>query len=318
MRTKLTFLFVIISFVASAQFTIQPQIGLENSKTTVKYNDLPSFAPMGLQYSPRIALRLDYKFKQGHGPFMGIATSSPVVSFNFTDPQTANTAYNASRQNLQIRFEGGYQLSTKPIYFSKTASAPVTRNMGAYNSSGHKCGGSEQNVSADNSADHIGCRHYCERSCTKTSKTTTASRTQNKGWYMRIQPSAGVAFIPTVKNELEIKSQNNQTNYLYKAGAWNTAFITGAGFEFGENASSKFIVSINYLKGIGNMDTKTINTVSTDKTINTSLSSNASSWNVSVGIPISFNKPKTVTVVKHYEKTIYQGRCGQHYRLYQQ
>jgi len=323
MRTKLTCLFVIISFVANAQFRLQPQIGMENSRTTVKVNDLPSFAPLGLQFAPRIAMRMEYKFKKGHGPFLGVATSSPYIGLNFTDPQSANTNFYTTKQNLQFRFEGGYQVSSKPIYFSKPVTVTQVRTY-SYNGGDHRCGESAKTLSSGEgetlSSAKTGCSHSCQRSCTKTNTLRTmVTRTQNKGWFMRIVPSAGVALIPTVNNDIETTPAGaSQTNYKYKAGAWNTAFITGAGFEFGTNKRTKFILNANYLKGLGNLDTKTINHISNGKSVTTSLKSNASSWNVSIGIPISFTKQKSETVIKHCEKIMYQGKCGQHYKIYQQ
>ena len=323
MRTKLTCLFVIISFVATAQFRIQPQIGMENSRTTVKVNNLSSFAPQGLQFAPRLGMRMEYKFKKGHGPFLGLATSSPYVGFNFTDPQSANTNYYTTKQNLQLRFEGGYQVSSKPIYFSKPVTVTQVRTF-SYNGESRKCGSSERTLSSANtenlSSAREGCSHPCQKSCTKNnSQRTVVTRTQSKGWFMRIVPSAGVAVIPTVNNDIEASPTGaSQTNYKYKAGAWNTAFITGAGFEFGVNTRTKFILNANYLKGLGNLDTKTINHISNGKSVTTNLKSNTSSWNVSLGIPISFTKQKSATVIKHCEKIMYQGRCGQHYKIYQQ
>jgi len=311
MRTTLTSLFVIITFVANAQFSLQPQVGLENSKTNVKINNLQSFAPLGIQFAPRLALKMDYKFKHTHGPFIAVATSSPVVAVNFTDPQNASNNFYTTKQNLQLRFEGGYQLATKPIYFSKPTTVIVTRTMYGYNYSGNRCGSSSEKVSSD----HPGCTHSCQRSCTRTTVKSTTFRKQNLGWFMKIVPTAGIALIPTIKDQVQIKEgagMNSQTNYQYKAGAWNTAFTTGAGFEFGNNKRSKFVININYLKGIGNMGTRTVENVSNAKSVTTSFKSSASSWNINVGIPISFNKQSS-TPVSPCMKSYYQGKCGQYH-----
>ena len=111
---------------------------------------------------------------------------------------------------------------------------------------------------------------------------------------MRITPSVGLAFIPSQLTEIETQTQGTQTTYDYKAGAWSSAIIAGTAFEFGTNRHAKFVVNINYLKGLGNMDTKTINSVSNGKTVASTISSNNSGWNVSVGIPISFNKNNNI------------------------
>ena len=127
---------------------------------------------------------------------------------------------------------------------------------------------------------------------------------------MRIIPSAGIAFIPGQPSEIETKTQGTQTTYSYKAGAWNTAFTAGTGFEFGSNNRPKFTVNVNYLHGLGNMDTETLNTISNGKPVSTTFSSKASGWNVSLGIPISLSKRKPV-VQKQVERFKYNGKCGQ-------
>ena len=273
MRATFTFLLVVFVFTANAQFTIQPQIGLQNSRTSIKYND-QSFMPVATQFFPLLALRMAYNSKQGHGVFLGVSTSSPAIDFKFSDLQTAATSYNASHQNIQMRFEGGYQFRTKPIYFSKGNSSNTPEAK-----TGHSCGGGGQHVCAG--------RMNCMHSCSKNANKTTA---KNNGSYMRIIPSVGMAFIPSQPSEIETQTQGTQTTYDYKASAWNSAIIAGTAFEFGSNRQAKFVVNINYLKGLGNMDTKTINSTSNGKAVASTISSTTSGWNVSVGIPISFNK----------------------------
>jgi hypothetical protein len=131
---------------------------------------------------------------------------------------------------------------------------------------------------------------------------------------MRIQPSVGAAFIPSVKQSLVTNPQGSQTSYEYRAGNWNSALVTGAGFEFGTSAQRKFTISINYLKGLGNLDTRTLTTTTGAKTVTTDFKSAASGWNIKLGVPISLNKPKTVVKTRVIEKTYnykYEGKCGQ-------
>lgn len=296
---KFTLLFVGFGYAANAQFSIQPQIGLENSKTTIQYNN-QSFVPLGTQLIPRVALRMDYKFKQGHGIFAGISTSSPAVDFKFADPQTAATSYKASKQNTKLRLEGGYQFSTKPIYFSKPGKSSGKSSFSSSLKSSQKCGGREQQSCREKMS--CGQRSVMSR-CSKNSNKVTA---KNNGSYMRIIPSVGVAYIPSQPSEIVA----TQSNYSYKAGAWNTALIAGTGFEFGSNRHAKFIININYLKGLGNMDTKTINSVSNNKAVATMISSKASSWGVSLGIPFSLSKKKP-QLHNQFERLKYSGRCGQ-------
>ena len=91
MRTAaLTLLsFVAFTLAAKAQkFSLLPQVGFENSKTKILYNNHPSFSPSGVVFSPQAALQLNYKMKSGHGAYLGAASSRSTVSFSFTDPET--------------------------------------------------------------------------------------------------------------------------------------------------------------------------------------------------------------------------------------
>ncbi len=88
--------------------------------------------------------------------------------------------------------------------------------------------------------------------------------------------------------------------------------ISGLGFEFGKNAQRKFNVSINYVKGISNLGTKSITTLSGNKSTTTSMKSSASSWNLRMGIPISLNKKKPVVVKQPVIEKTYkeEKKCG--------
>jgi hypothetical protein len=300
MRKTITLLFVLMSCESNAQFSIQPQIGLENSRTTIKSNEFASFSPMGMRFAPRLAVRMDYKLKTGHGVFFGIATSSQAVEFKFTDPQAAGTTYTATEKGLQLHLVGGYQYSTKPIALGKAGSA---------NKAGHRCGDGEQRKCVSKS----GCGQYSSTShCSKTSNKTTAA---NKGLYMRIVPSAGLAVIPSGAGKIETEIKGGQTTYEYKAG-WNTAFIAGTAFEFGSLKQTRFVVSLNYLKNLGNKEA-TINTVVNGKPNTTSLRSNASGFNINLGIPINLKKNKSYSQKKECLRSNNQHRCGQ-YRVYPQ
>lgn len=307
-QTNLICLFVIFGYVATAQFTILPQAGFENSRTSIELNELSCFSPLGAKLSPQAGVRLDYKLKKLHGPFLGVTTSRSVVKYDFSDqPSGMMNAYTASRGNTQLRLEGGYQVSTKPLYFKKSGSS-------------------------SNKSSKAHCQKNTERkSCSYTMvKSSCGSRinkinppkTIDKGSWVRIQPSVGIAYIPsTPSSEIYTKSQGSQNTYEYNAGNWKTAMIGGMGFEFGNNEVSKFIVSINYLKGMGNLDAKSITSVSGGKPAITTLRSNASSWNLRMGIPISFNKKKPVekkqpVVEKTYKEYKEAKKCGQYKTYY--
>jgi hypothetical protein len=102
-------------------------------------------------------------------------------------------------------------------------------------------------------------------------------------------------------------------NYTYKAGDWTTAVITGAGFEFGKNKQRMFTIGINYLKGIGNLATRTVTAVVGNKTTTAVLNSSTSSWNITAGIPITLTKNKTNQKQRVTEKSYeHHWKCGQY------
>ena len=274
----LSSLCIMFGCVVQAQLSIVPQLGIENSRTTVSYNKSSSFSPLGTKVSPHASVRLDYKFKKGHGPFAGLATTRSAVNYSFSNPETGNTMYTASRDNTTLRIEGGYQFSTKPIYFNKSASKNRSKTVGSKTSSTSKS-----------------CRDFYTRfSCGSKSYSAPAPSTSStKSTWMSIQPSAGMAFVPTA-SAAEIVAQNagNATNYEYAAGNWKTAAIAGVGFAFGKGDQQKLLVSINYLQGIGNLQTESITTTSDLKPTTTYLSSNASNWNLRIGVPFNLTKTK--------------------------
>lgn len=274
----LSSLFVMFGCVAMAQLRIVPQFGIETSKTSLSYNNSPDFSPLGVKLSPHASVRMDYKFKKNHGPFVGLATTRSAVNYSFANPETGKTDYTASRDNKQLRLEGGYQVSTKRIYFNKNASKTSAANS----------------VSPEKYTARKSCREFYTRSHCGSNKATKVAETtakNNKGSWVRIEPSAGMAFVPTASAaEIETKSQGIVNSHEYTAGNWKTAFIAGTGFAFGKNNEEKLVVSINYLKGIGNMNTQTLTTTTGTKSTTTQLSSAASNWNLRIGIPITLSK----------------------------
>ena len=273
----LSSLFLIVGFIAKAQFSIVPQVGVENSKTTVSYNGSSNYAPLGTTFSPQASVRMDYKFKKGHGPFVGLATSRSGINYSFSNPETGKTIYTASRDNMQLRLEGGYQLTTKPIYFNKSGSANKSNKS-----------------SAEKYSTKLSCRDYIRSHCgSKSSQSVAKTAAKGKGSWVAIQPSAGMAFVPTASAaEIATNGQGNLTNYEYTAGNWKTALIAGTGFIFGKNDQQKLVVSINYLKGIGNLQDQSLTTMNASKPVTTNISSNSSNWNLRVGIPFSLTKTK--------------------------
>ncbi len=57
-------LFLLIGSAANSQFTLLPQIGFEQSRTTVEYNEEDEFKPISTQGNLKASLRADYRFKK--------------------------------------------------------------------------------------------------------------------------------------------------------------------------------------------------------------------------------------------------------------
>ncbi|MEO5995599.1 MAG: hypothetical protein ABIN89_02780 [Chitinophagaceae bacterium] len=310
---------IVFSYTSNAQkFTLLPQFGHEASKTFLSYNNMASFIPKDKQLAPRLGVRLDYSFKKSGGPYVGIATSRSTVAVNLDDPASGMNITSVSTGKMQLRLEGGYQISTKPLYFRKTstssAKSAVVSQPKTYSQS--RCGG------------------YCSRYRSLTNTSSSAKQaTVDKGWYVSIQPSAGMAFIPAVKTDVRTQVQGNKTSVTYMAGNYNSAVTAGVGFEFGNSTLDKrFIIGIQYLKGIGNLDSRTVSTSSGGKSTITTLNSSVSGLNVSVGIPISLVKKKPVVKQIVEEKKIIleekkplgekkpnkeRSRCSRYYSFYQ-
>lgn len=276
MRTAALILvfFVAFCYAANAQkFSLLPQVGFENSKTKIRYNDLPSFAPAGVVTSPQVGLQLNYKIKSGHGIFVGASSSRSIVPYSFSDPETGMTNYTTATGDMQLRFETGYQFSSKPLFFKKqgkgstkvTESKPTQKRscVFAYKS---RCGST-----AGRSAN--------------TQKTKQQAQKSNPGGWVRLQPSAAFAFIPATQTDVITKTVNGQPAYEYRAGNWSTGVMTGMAFEFGKNKTKLFTVGVNYFKGLGNLNTQTVSTVTGSKTLTTQLSSEVSGWNMRIGVP---------------------------------
>ena len=278
-------LFIVSALAMNAQkLSLTPQVGFENSRTSVNYNNLGSFAPLGGEFNPQVSLRLDYKFKQGFGPYIGASTSRSGVLYSFNDIENGMNAYVATKANMQLRMEAGYQFTTKPIFFNKakqSASTSKTKSPGK-----SSCGSYSYRSSCSRSS------YSRSGHCQSKSSVAKKAQNKNKGGWVRLQPSMGIGYIAAPKTDIVTKTQGGQTAYEYRAGNWNTAFLTGMGFEFGRNKQRLLNVSINYFKGIGNMNTQTVSNESGIKASYATLESKASGWNMRVGIPFTLAEKK--------------------------
>ena len=306
MRNTIILLFVFITYAANAQFVILPQAGIENSKTYIKSSDFYSFSPMGNQLAPTLSVRMGYTFKSGHGAFLGISSSTPAVQLKFNDPQTARTSFKASGEDLQFGLEGGYQYSFKPIALGKPHSNK-SGHGGEY--SQHRCG--EQKSCSG----HMKCGQH--NSTYHFDKATANRNTHSKGWFVRIKPSVGFAFLPTEKGEIESETNGAVSNYEYNAG-WKTAMIAGTAFEFGTRHQAKFVVSLNYFHSLGS-NSQSLSTVDNAKTTAHTFQSYTSGFNLKVGIPINLQPSRKVAAKLHTQwyNAPHKMHCGLYRMLYQ-
>lgn len=302
-----TFGFVALAFIANAQrLTLMPQFGIQNSRTAVQYNNAPSFLPLGGELSPYIGARVDYKTKKGHGAFLAVGTNRSIVSYDFANLETGMKTYQAATGNFKMNLQGGYQYSTKPMYFKKQAATTKSvKQVSEY----------RREYSEVKRSSCGGYRSHCSRSNNSTASQTSVASKEDKGWYMSVQPSIGAAFIPSVGESVSMKTAGSQPMYSYKAGNYNLGIVSGVGFEFGKNVNRRLTISLNYLKGISNLDNEQFVSSAEIKPVVTNLKSTSSTWTLSAGIPLTLNKKKTV--VKPLPPPppparSYEGRCGRY------
>jgi hypothetical protein len=264
------------AYATSAQFTLLPQIGIENPVTKISYNNLPSFDPLTTQQL-NLNLRADYKFKGGFGPYISIGTNRSGVNYSFADPETGMKSYTAKAGNMQLLLNAGIQYSSPSIPLGKQQSSGKQKMTGK-NTGKNCCSHSEKTVTK------CGSKISYSR-CGSKAKSNYSRSGKPQNWTMRLQPSVGFGYIPADKPVVEMKSGS----YTYNAGQMKTSITSGMGFEFAKGKAKLFTLRVNYFKGLGN-DEKILTTSSGIKTVTTTLNSKVSGWSTTIGIPISFTK----------------------------
>lgn len=249
-----------------AQLNLTPQFGFERSKTNINYNQLKKFSPEGAKTFFKAALRADYRTKKGHGAFAGIGTSPSAVQFSFTNPSNALSNFSTSVSGLQLRLEAGYQFTSKKINFKPA---------------------SKQSISSTNTRSKYSGSYGCRGKKSSAKEAPTMN--------MRLQPFLGMAYLPSIKNDVAA----NGNLYQYNAGNWKTAMVTGISFLFAHGNKQIASLSLSYTKGLGNLDTRTITSSEAGKTISNSFSSRTSNWGLTFGVPISLAKNKKPEVKKY-------------------
>jgi hypothetical protein len=256
-----------------------------------------------------VGLQFTYKSKPGHGFFLGASGSRTIVPLSFTDPENVMNNYKTTTGDMQLRFESGYQFSSKPFYIKKPGNK-ANKPM-------------ENKIAEKKNCGSYSYRSHCMKNKTSDSrlgnmdKQKQSVQSSNKGSWVRLQPSVGMGFIPFTQTDVVTKIQGGQPTYEYRAGNWNTALITGMGFEFGKNKTRLFTVNVNYFKGIGNLNTQTISTATGTKTLTTQLQSQVSGWNMRIGMPFTLGTNKSA-IKQQTEKKIQQPKpnCGQYRSMY--
>lgn len=326
MRTAiLNIMLVVFGFVSHAQLSLQPMIGFQNSQTCIKVNDQKGFSPLHHVYSPQMSLRMDYLFKKGHGPFVGIHTSNTGVNFSFNDPANGINNYYASKADYRVAVAGGYSFITKPIFFNKSKANTTKAKDKETVVQKHvmvkkSCGSYSREIKSYSSRGHCGSKNKTSgQMITKPAEKINrdvmqADKKKNSGWFMQVQPSAGIAFVPGISNGIEKTTVNGTDEYKYTAGDYNTALITGARFIFGKNNNQKFLVNLNYFKGLGNLSTESLIIEEGGKTTATHLRSSVSGWSLGVGVPIQLTKRKVQKAKITEQKMMYKKQCERYYR----
>ena len=287
--TGVLVLFATIS--AKTQLSFLPQLGIDRTKTSVSNNNAPSFSPMGTQGNFKANLRADYRFKKRHGPYAGIGTAPGAVAFNFTDASNVSNGFTATQNALQLKLEGGYQYTSRPINFkkSKQSSAKTSSNTEVKRS----------------------CGSYYKSYRQKTSNATSTAK-QNNNLNLRLQPSLGIAYLPSTKDDLLISN----SGYQYNAGNYKTALTPAMGFEFARGKQRLFTLSLFYLTPLDKNEEQSIKSISNDKITNNIINSNTSSWGLMLGVPFSISKKqKTIApAVKTEPAKQYKSKCQSYYR----
>lgn len=322
MRTALlSILLVVFGFKSHAQLRLLPMIGLENSMVCLKYNDQRVKSAFDGVLSPQISMRMDYTFKKGHGPFIGVNTNRSAMNYSFNNPATGMTQYNTSNADYRVAISGGYSFTTKPFYFNiqpahsaKTFSKKEMQEKEIVVIK-KSCGSYKEIKTGSSSRSHCGSKYKKpSENLIKEERSVYTPPKKNADWFMQVQPSAGFAFVPGVHNAIESGMQNGTAKYTYRAGDYNTALFAGANIIFGKNRDQKFIVNLNHFTGLGNLGTQSLVVEDGGKTSTTNLRSAVSGWSVGIGLPVQLSKRKAREIKVIEEKTIYKKNCERSFK----
>jgi hypothetical protein len=273
-------LFLATGAVTYAQLSFLPQVGFEQSRTTLDYGD--GLSALNTKGALKAALKVDYRLKGGHAPFINLSTNPAAVSFAFDNAGSIINSYQAVKSNLQFRMEAGYQYSSSPIRFGKKSSASESKTSATTN----------EYITQKTSCGSITYRSRCGEKKI-ISKSTRVSAPLN----MRLQPSLALAYIPSGVANI------NQTSHGFEYNANpKTALVPAMGFEFAKGTQRLITLSVFYTKALGQNE-ESVTTYPNTKSTVTRLQPNASTWGMTLGVPFSFTKSKAVkTTIERKEK----------------
>ena len=173
-----------------------------------------------------------------------------------------------------VQLQAGLQYSTKPISLGKKSASSKT---------------STQTSSKTTTPTSSKTETFYYSGCGKKYSQTKTSTSEKDSWTVRIQPSAGIGYVPSGKPDMSTDYFATSPGYTYNAGNISTEFIGGMGFEFARNKKKFMTLSVNYFKGLGSNETS-FATYPGGKEEITMLRSEVSGWNASLGVPITFTK----------------------------
>jgi hypothetical protein len=286
--TVLTGVLLLATGVAAhAQLSFLPQVGFERSQTCLDYNSLSA---SGIEGNLKANLRVDYRFKSGHGPYVGFGTAPAPASFHFDNAGTLMKGVQSAKNNLQFRMETGYQYTTKAIQLGKrNPSSNVEATQTTY----------------ENAVQKKSCGSASYRSHCGSKKKSAATRLATNNLNMRLQPSLGLAYIPSANDNI----QQTANGFEYNP-QWKTAVVPAMGFEFSKGRQRLFTLTVSYTKPLAQQQ-QSFTDFSSVKGNTTNLRAATSAWGMSVGVPFSFAKSlagKTTKAKKECTKTYYR-RC---------
>jgi hypothetical protein len=259
-----SFVLLLAGLSANAQFSLLPQAGFEQSRTALDYGN--GLSALNSQGYLKAALKLDYKLKGGHSPFINLATTPAPVSFVFDG--TGALVNQSQSATPKFRLEAGYQYSSKPIFFGKESSTANSTTKAA------EASAVQQNRCGSMYKSRCGQRRTMN-------KATPANNPLN----LRLQPAVALAYVPWASESVTPKGDG----FEYKAAAWKTAIVPSMGFEFAKGNQRLFSLNVFYTKPLA--ETNEMGTVSPGaKATSVPLQARTSTWGMTLGIPISFAK----------------------------